>query len=100
MESFVLTGKAKQVFRTIELKAKREEELNEAMKNLSIEVRKATEAEKAAEHPCPIDGFAKCSVPMEVPCSKITTSGRACPVWLESNIDHYWEGHYEPDPRD
>jgi hypothetical protein len=71
IQPFVISGKAKTVFALIELKAKREQELNEAMNNLSAEVKRTT------GHSCPFDKVARCSKPEDISC------GRAgCPVWL------------------
>ncbi len=38
MESFVIAGKARQVFKLIEMKAKREEELKQSLKNIRREI--------------------------------------------------------------
>jgi len=62
IDSFVLSGRAKTVFRTIELKAKREAELNILLKTRS----------------CRYSNTAVCSKPDNITCEKFR-----CPVWKE-----------------
>jgi len=62
MEPFVLSGKAKTVFRIIELAAKREQELANILKTRS----------------CPISKTAVCNKSSNIPCSEAR-----CPVWNE-----------------
>ncbi len=69
--NYVLTGKAKQVFRLIEIKARREQELKTILKTRA----------------CKLSDTATCNVPASIPCNMAD-----CPVWLD-NIRPEREGY-------
>ena len=69
MKNFVLAGKAHTVFDSIALMAKREAELNLAMRNLSYEVK------KQGEFICPKDKVTRCTKPTSQSCESID-----CPI--------------------
>lgn len=81
MEPFTIVGKAKNVFRLIELKARREQELKLKMGNLREEVERCHHRPVRIidePRPCPIDPEARCNKPFFVTCEYLR-----CPVWKE-----------------
>jgi len=91
MQNFVLAGKAKTVFRIIELKAKREVEEKRAKSNKKVDqVKREAELEammqrdkqindlRTTANQCRISKEAKCTKPLNISCKRF-----GCPIWIE-----------------